>query len=194
MTDLVYCNLLQVNGELAVRNGYLTKVFGFTLIELIIVIIVVSILSVSAFQSFSNPSNMLVNPQADQVMNDIRYAQALSMTQNVRYCFVGTSSNNGASFNAYQIVNSSTGVALTLSKGQTITLPGKIVFSAISPTAYMFVFDGLGTPYYSTQSVCNATNANAATLLSTVAKVTLSNGSQSAVVTMYPETGSLYTQ
>src|SRR6267378_4296596 len=57
---------------------------GFTLRELIIVIVLVGIISAIALTRTGNDPVMLAT-QVDQLAGDIRYVQALAMTQGQRY-------------------------------------------------------------------------------------------------------------
>src|SRR5258706_5123120 len=57
---------------------------GFTLRELIIVLVIVGIISAVALSRTGNDPVML-STQVDQLAGDIRYVQALAMTQGQRY-------------------------------------------------------------------------------------------------------------
>jgi len=150
---------------------------GFTLRELIIVLVIVGIISAIALTRTGNDPVML-STQVNQLAGDIRYVQALAMTQGQRYrinltatgyTFTradagGTAVPHPATGSAAQI-NWNSGVAL----GALINLPGNLV-----------AFDGRGAPY---------SNNVATTVLASTASITLSKGGANATVTIQPFTG-----
>src|SRR5690349_20375458 len=89
----------------------LARQTGFTLIVLVMVIIILTLILTVLI--FSWPGTTLrLGGQAQQLANDIRYAQSLAMTKGQRYRWIKTASN------AYQIQNNS-GIAIILAQGNT---------------------------------------------------------------------------
>lgn len=148
---------------------------GFTITELVLVIVLVGLMG-AYFIGNKMPSRALpLEAQAQQLAGDIRFTQALSMFQNVRY-----RANLSAS-GSYQILDSS-GSAITLQSlgSTTATLAHGVSLSA--STNYL-VFDGQGTPYTS------STAGGAGTKATSDQTITLTTGSQSIVVGITRETG-----
>ena len=92
-------------------NIGLNKQYGFTLIEFVCVIAIIGILSILVAPSWSGTSLGMIG-QAQELANDIRYAQNLAMTTGQRYRWVKTASNT------YQIQNNF-GTAIVLTQGRT---------------------------------------------------------------------------
>jgi len=159
----------------------LHKIQGFTLIELIIVIIIIAILAVLPFFNWPAASISL-DGQAQQLANDIRYTQSLSMTKAQRYRLVITTGTS-----SYQILNSSGTVARFASGNTTVTLNTGISFGTLTnlPNS-LIVFDGDGTPYTDTGAPGTALAANASIPLQ-------SSGSTKTVV-ITPLTGKVNVQ
>lgn len=147
---------------------------GFTLIELIIVIIILGVLSVGIYINWSGvPVN--VSAQANQIANDIRYTQALSMSKGERYRIVFSSAS-------YQITNSS-GTPITLPLGGTTeTLTNGASFGAFTNLPNnLIVFNGEGTPY--------VTTALPGTPLASTATIPVVGGGSTKVISITPQTG-----
>jgi hypothetical protein len=119
----------------------------------------------------------------------LRFAQAKSMTQGVRFCLVISGST-------YQLVNSASSTAMTFAMGNTqATLGNGISFGTITPSgAAMIVFDGTGVPYYSTATSCTAANASAATALTSAASISLNTSSATKTISISHETGRILVQ
>lgn len=151
------------------------KTLGFTLMEMVIVILIIGILAVVVVPS-SNPSDSTLEYQARQVLNDIRYTQALSMATGQRYRWVRTSSST------YQILDSS-GTAIALPNGgTTLTLTSGITFGSLSNLpSNLVVFDSFGVPYTDTSTP--------GTALASTASIPLSNGTLTRSVTITANTG-----
>lgn len=138
------------------RDVNLHKIRGFTLIELVIVIIIIAILAVMPFFNWPTTSISLEG-QAQQLANDIRYTQSLSMTKAQRYRLVITTGTS-----SYQILNSS-GIAAQFAAGSTtVTLSSGISFGTLAnlPNS-LIAFDGDGIPYTTTGTPGTALAANA---------------------------------
>lgn len=148
---------------------------GFTLIELIMVIMIASILAVVALTQWQGPA-LNVYGQAEQVANDIRYAQALSMTKGQRFYFVEVSSTT------YQIKNLA-GTAITFASGSTTaTLNNGITFGSFTNLPSSLVtFDGTGIPYINTSTP--------GTALSSAASIPLTSSGKTNTVIIAPTTG-----
>jgi len=153
---------------------------GFTLRELLIVIVLVGIISAIALTRTGNDPVML-STQVDQLAGDIRYVQALAMTQGQRY----------------RINLTATGYTLTLADAGGTLVPHPVTGStaqtnwnsgvtvALPPTNLpnsLVAFDGRGIPY--TDNV--ATIALGAAITATI---TLSKGGASQSITITPLTG-----
>lgn len=153
----------------------LQKNHGFTLLELIIVLIIISTLAVFVMLPFP-ASTINLAAQTEQVANDIRYTQSLSMTKGERYRFVKTSSTT------YQIVNSS-GSPILLARGSnTATLSTGITFGTLTNLPNnLIAFDSKGIPYVDTGSPGTALSSNAS--------IPLTTGSETKTIIITPETG-----
>jgi MSHA pilin protein MshC len=164
------------------------SVKGFTLVELVVVIIVISVLAIVVNIQWPGTS-LNLGAQTEQLASDLRYTQALAMTQGQRYCLKIAGST-------YQIINSATNTAIILAFGNSsVTLGNSITFGAIVPASTsMFVFGGSGIPYYSTSSTCTTANALAATALSSNASIQLTAAGQTVTILISPETGRVLIQ
>jgi len=154
---------------------------GFTLRELIIVMVIVGIISAIALTRTGNDP-VLLSTQVDQLAGDIRYVQALAMTQGQRY----------------RINLSATGYTLTLADAGGTLVPHPVsgstaqtnwnsgVTVALPPTNLpnsLVAFDGRGIPYTDNVATTPLAVPNTAT-------ITLSKGSASPQsVTVTPLTG-----
>lgn len=148
---------------------------GFTIIELVVVIIVIAILSIGVYTMWGTETITLYDT-ADTVGLDIQYARNLSMTTNSRYRVNLTSSTS------YQILDSS-GTAVTIPStydATTATLPSGFTLT----TSDYLVFDGKGVPY-----TCSSPSTCSGTKLSVDLVLTLSDGSDSAEITITANTG-----
>jgi len=147
---------------------------------MIIVLVIVGIISAVALTRMGNDPVML-STQVDQLAGDIRYVQALAMTQGQRY----------------RINFTATGYTLTLADAGGTLVPHPVTGStaqtnwnsgvaiALSPTNLpnnLVAFDGRGIPY---------TNNLATTALGALntATITLSKGGTNQSITITPLTG-----
>lgn len=151
---------------------------GFTLIELTCIIIILGLLSVSIFISWPG-TQINVVAQAQQVANDLRYTQSLSMTKNQRYRLVIASSTT------YQIVNGSGSAILSPLGSTTTTLNRGLSFgSLINLPNSLVAFSSDGTP----QTNTSGTN------LSSTASIPITGGGNTATITIAPQTGRVTVQ
>lgn len=153
---------------------------GFTLVEFVIVILLVTILSVMVVFSWQG-STITTEGQAQQVANDIRYAQSLAMTGGQRYRWVRVSATT------YQVQNNS-GTPVMLALGSTTgTLSSGATFAAFTNLpSNLIAFDGQGTPYTDTGSP--------GTALSSSASIPVTAGEQTSTVVISPQTGRVIVQ
>ena len=124
---------------------------------------------------------VLVSTQAEQLAGDIRYVQALAMTQGQRYIisFPSATSYRFLDSAGNPVVHPANGsnAAITLGAGVTVAL-------ATAPAGNALGFDGLGVPY--SVSMPAATFNGALTALATI-KLTKDTENRSVTVTQ--ETG-----
>lgn len=153
------------------------KLYGFTIIELVIVILAVSILA--AYAVYNWPSTVInIDAQAKQFADDIRLTQSLSMAQTTRYRIVKTSATT------YQILDGA-GSAITLPSGDTTeTLSSDLSFGTwTNLTNNLIAFDGKGTPYL------DATTPGTALSAGTTYSITIIGSGNMKTITITPITG-----
>ena len=153
---------------------------GFTLTELVVVMVVIAIIAAIAVPRMGNDP-VLVASQTDQLAGDIRYVQALAMTQGQKYVISFPSSTS------YEIRDSTGAVvrhpidgslSVTLGSGVTAAL------GSLTPVAGNALgFDGRGIPY----SVTAPATFNAA--LTAQATITLSKSGTNQQITITHQTG-----
>jgi prepilin-type N-terminal cleavage/methylation domain-containing protein len=80
---------------------------GFTLIELIIIIVLISIVAAFAASRLGNITGSKAPAFRDKLVSEIRYAQNLAMTQNLRYRIYFNTAPAPAS--GYAVVNDANG-------------------------------------------------------------------------------------
>jgi prepilin-type N-terminal cleavage/methylation domain-containing protein len=155
---------------------------GFTLIELVVVISIIGILANYAVQKLPSAPDMNTPPQAKQLVSDLRYTQALSMTTNQRYYLKITGST-------YQIINAVTASPILLPlNGTTATLGAGITFGALTALPNNLVeFNGFGVPYITS-------TATGGTPLASQASIPLTGGGTTITVIITAETGKVIAQ
>lgn len=148
---------------------------GFTMLELIAVIVVVGLIALTTVPRWTgNVQN--VQYEARRVLNDIRYAQAMSISSGMRYYW------NRTSGTSYQIINGSGSAIVLPSGGTTVTLSSGISFGSFSNLpSNLVAFDSRGQPY--------TTSSSPGTLLSSTAVIPLTDGSSTRSVSITPTTG-----
>jgi prepilin-type N-terminal cleavage/methylation domain-containing protein len=155
----------------AIRSG------GFTLRELIVVLAIVGIISAIALSRTGNDPVML-STQVNQLAGDIRYVQALAMTQGQRYRInlaAGGYTFTLANVGGTAVVHPATGSAAQINWSSGVTL-GVLT----NLPSNLVAFDGRGAPY---------TNNVATTALTSQATITLSKGGANQTVTIEAYTG-----
>jgi len=166
------------------RSGPPALERGFTLRELLMVMVIVAIISVIALARTGNDP-VLLSTQAEQLAADIRYAQALAMTQvattsaqaRYRINFVSASTYTFTRADGTAVPHPLTGstAPVALSSGVTITLPPAGLGSSLVG------FDGQGIPYTDA--------AVSAAPLGGTATITLTKNADVRTVTVAPQTG-----
>ena len=143
------------------------------MIELVIVLILAGMLAVYAIPRMTTPQSITLPAVANQLIGTIRYAQNLSMSQGQRYRI-----NFAAG--SYGITDMSGSTASLPPTAGTIVLLSPAILSGWNPpliNGYV-AFDTRGVPYIS-----------ATTTLAATVTLTLTSGSDTAVITIAPETG-----
>jgi hypothetical protein len=140
--------------------------------------VLVGIISAIALTRTGNDPVML-STQVDQLAGDIRYVQALAMTQGQRYRinltatgYTLTLANAGGTLVPHPVTGST--AQTNWNSGVTVTLPPTNLPNSL------VAFDGRGIPY---------TNNVATVALGTIAIITLSKGGASQSITITPLTG-----
>lgn len=152
-----------------------TKQYGFTLLELILVILIVGVLAVTTTPKWTSSSQSL-QYQARSVLNDIRYAQAMSLTSGERYRWVRTSTTT------YQVTNESGSPILLPNGSATAILTNGISFGSFTNLpSNLIAFDTQGAPY--------TTSSLPGTALASTATIQLISSSTTQSITITPTTG-----
>ncbi len=158
-------------------DKYSLRQAGFTVIELILVIVVIGILGTLALRPLlSDQDSIKIDAEAQRLLTDVRYVQALSMFRNERYRL--NFSNSGAyailtpaggAFNYF----ATGGTSVTLESGTTLSKNG----------SNYLIFDGRGIPYTSSSA------SGSGSALGSSYVITLTNSSGSETVSVSAETG-----
>lgn len=148
---------------------------GFTLLEIVLVILIIGVIAVSTAPNWTG-SSMTLEYEANRVLGDIRYAQAMSIASGQRYRWVQTSSTS------YQITNEA-GSAIILPNGSsTLVLSNGVSFGSLTnlPSS-LIAFDSEGVPY--------TTSSFPGTALGSTATIPLITGTTTQNILISPTTG-----
>ena len=142
---------------------------GFTLLEMVITLILLGVLSVFLATRWPG-EHLTIHSQAEQLLNDIRYIQALAMNQNQGY-LIAFSNNRYAFKTAMNLP-----VPHPLTGESTIHLPQGMM---IQTDRSILLFNYMGTPFVGSldQPLTDST------------QITLAHGQENKIITIYPETG-----
>lgn len=139
---------------MGISKGMLTnpKQTGFTIIELVVVILLTTILAGFALSRWSGGVNP--NAQAQQIADQIRFAQALAMTHNQVYLvnFI-TSSPNGYNLSTGSTATPASTVLpdIVTSSGANTPLSTGITYGTLTNLPNnLIAFDSFGIPYTNT--------------------------------------------
>jgi prepilin-type N-terminal cleavage/methylation domain-containing protein len=151
---------------------------GFTLIEIVVTILIISVLAVAAYTQLSSVA-LNAGSLAQQVANDVRYTQALSMYTGQRYYLMGLSSTS------YEIANGS-GTPVTMATGGSVfNFPAGLAFgSSVNLPNGIIGFTGRGIPITDTSG----------TLLNSTAQILIVGGSTTMTISVSPVTGRVIVQ
>ena len=150
------------------------RIAGFSLFELVLVLIVVGVLAVYAMPRLTDAPEVTLSAVGARLAANIRYAQSLAMSRGQRHRVAFTATS-------YQLAGAG-GAAivqpLTASSAPISVAPATLG-GYDPPLAGGYIeFDTRGRPY-----------VDATTPLAGSATITITSGSASATVTVFPETG-----
>jgi MSHA pilin protein MshC len=147
---------------------------GFSLLELVAVLSIVGLLAVFALPRLTSAPGVTLSAVAEQVAGSVRYAQSLAMSRGQRYRVAFTATS-------YQITDGGGApIVQPMTSGTGPVSVAPATLSGFNPplTAGYVAFDTRGAPYVS------------ATLpLAAAATIVITSGSDTASVTVAPETG-----
>lgn len=157
------------------KSPYILSRQGFTLIELIFVVLVIGIIGVMVLPTWTSTSFNLEH-EARRVLDDVRYAQALSITSGQRYRWVKVSSTT------YQLTNEAgTAVLLPSGSNQLILTSGVTIGTLTNLPNSLIAFNSQGIPY--------TDSSYPGTALSSAASIPITAGSQTRTIQISPQTG-----
>jgi prepilin-type N-terminal cleavage/methylation domain-containing protein len=144
---------------------------GYTIIEVVVVMLVIVILTVLATPKIQSAATLTVATQAEQLANNIRLTQTLSMTTGNDYYLIALSATS------YEIRDASN-TPIMLADGSTqVTLSNGAV---LNPASGLLSFNQLGVPYIDFPPT---------TPLTAITLVTITGGGITSTITISPETG-----
>jgi len=117
---------------------------GFTLRELITVLVVLGIISAVALSRMDS-GTLQLSTQAEQLAGDIRYVQALAMTQGQNFIisFPGANSYQFLNASGAPVVHPATGSSAAIVPGVGVT----VALQALAPAGNALGFDKYGVPF-----------------------------------------------
>jgi prepilin-type N-terminal cleavage/methylation domain-containing protein len=177
----------------ALSQGHAMNRTGFTLIELVMVIVLIGILVAYAAPKLLDMTTTKAGSFVDKLRVDIRFAQNLAMTRNLRsrVYFNGT---GGAPASGYAVVSSTTSTCSAFTNPfiggpLTVTLgSGDYANISIVPSMNCLEYDSLGRPYNCT--IAPAPAACSTTLIG-MAITVQANAAPVGTVTITPQTGAI---
>jgi MSHA pilin protein MshC len=170
---------------------------GFTLIELVMVLVLIGILAAFVAPKLGNVTSTKAGSFTDKLRADMRYAQDLAMTRNMRsriYFNGAAMPGIGAAPNpGYEVVTSATGTCSALSPASDPAGGGTLAVTlgsgdysglTIAPSMTCLEYDSLGQPYSCVAGSCS-------TVLSGMTVTVNANGAPTRAVTISPQTGAV---
>jgi prepilin-type N-terminal cleavage/methylation domain-containing protein len=149
---------------------------GFTILEIILVILIIGVIGMTVTPKWTGQS-LSLQYEAVRVLNDIRFAQAMSLATGQRYRWVQISSTS------YQITDESGSAIMLPNGGNTLVLTNGVTFGTFTNLpGGLIAFDSQGIPY--------TTSAYPGTALAATAVIPVSNSSQTQNILINPVTGS----
>ena len=132
------------------------KCFGFTLIEMVMVLAIIGLIALVSLPVYQRiKPGLTLNSQARDIVSDLRYAQQLSVTEQINYSVIFDQA-----LNKYMIVNSASGATL---KSQNIN-PMISINSITGLTADTVTFNVTGAALESGDIILTSSNGNTKTI------------------------------
>jgi MSHA pilin protein MshC len=167
---------------------------GFTLVELVMVIVLLGILAIFVAPKLPDMTSTKAGAFIDKLRVDIRYAQSLAMTRNLRSRVYFNGTNGAAPASGYSVVTATTSTC-TAFTDPAMSGPVRVALGAgdyakisIVPGMNCLEYDSLGRPYD-----CTIAPAPAAcsTTLSGIAITVQANAAAVGTVTITTQTGAV---
>jgi MSHA pilin protein MshC len=177
----------------ALSRGQAMKCTGFTLIELVMVIVLIGIIAIVVVPKLPDIASTKAGAFIDKLRADIRFAQNLAMTRNLRsrVYFNGT---GGAPASGYAVVSSTTSTCTAFTNpfvGGPLTVAlgaGDYANISITPARACLEYDSLGRPYDCTTAPAPAA---CATTLNGMTITVKANAAAVGTVTVSSQTGAV---
>jgi hypothetical protein len=149
-------------------------------IELVAALVIAAVLVASYAPRAPTKASLTLTARATQLASDIRYVQALSMTNGQRYCLTLTPTSP---YSGYSMTTAASSCVTTIAHPGNYSQPipicnGATCIAAPTLTNGYLQFDGLGQPYTAS-----------ATALASNAVITLTEDGLTQTVTVTPVTG-----